>query len=48
MQKTLAPNSVDGSKVVDGSITKTDVSTAFVKKVSLSYGMSGWNPGHLL
>lgn len=44
-------NAVGGSKIVDGSVGKTDVSTAFVKKVTLSYspavlGGYGWDPGN--
>jgi hypothetical protein len=42
----LAANSVDANKVRDGSIGKAEVSTAFIKKVTIqdqnTYG--GWNP----
>lgn len=45
----IGPNAVDGGKIVDGSVGKTDVSPAFVKKVTLSYspailGGYGWDP----
>ncbi len=41
----MAPNSINSSKIVDNSIIRGDISTGFLKKVSLTYNpTSGWTP----